>query len=285
MARILITGAAGTIGRILMRDLSHLRPIGVTRRDYDLVNPVDFSEMIERYQPEVFIHCACTGGKHTLGIFNENDLINNVTMVENICRYSAGIKRIINIGSGAEYGIHNPIRNVEETHLNRGAYGVPRDSYGLSKWLAWQRFENLGNAINLRIFGCFDPIEPEFRLMRRFVDSVKEKKRFVLKQDREFSWISGNDLSIIIDEIIEHTFSWKWWKSDLPKTMNIAYPETGNMLLSEMLDRWCHLHGVSSDWSVENAEIGTSYTCDSKEMMLNIKRDLKGFDASLENYQ
>lgn len=285
MARILITGAGGTIGRILLRDLAHLQPIGVTRRDYDLVNPVDFSVMMEKHQPDVIIHCACTGGKHTLGMFNEKDLIDNIMMFENIQRHSFRLKRIINIGSGAEYGLHNPIREVEEAYLHTGAYGVPRDSYGLSKWLAWQRFETIDNAINLRLFGCFDPIEPDFRLMRRFVNTTNRGEKFILRQDREFSWISGTDLSNIISEIIERTFSWKWWKSGFPKTMNIAYPETSNMLLSEMLDRWCYLHGIKPSWELENDEIGSPYTCTADEMTMSIKKSLKGFDACLEDYQ
>lgn len=285
MARILITGAGGTIGRILMRGLAHLQPIGVTRRDYDLVNPVDFSEMIERYRPEVIIHCACAGGKKSLGEFNQIDLINNITMVENVCRFSIDARCIINIGSGAEYGIHNHILDVKESYLSMGSYGVPRDSYGLSKWLAWQRFEGLGNAVNLRIFGCFDRIEPEFRLMRRFADSMKNGETFVLKQDREFSWISGTDLAIIVEETISRVFSWKWWKSNVPKTMNVAYPETRVMLLSEILDRWCKLHGVGSNWKVENTVIGTPYTCNADEMASFIGGRLKGLDACLRDYQ
>lgn len=285
MARIVVTGSGGTIGRVLMRDLSHLSPIGIKRSAYDLANPIDFSRMIDETCPDVLIHCAANGGKQGLGEFNKNDLISNLAMVENIHQNSSRIKRIINIGSGAEYGLHNPINTVKEVHLTMGRFGIPRDSYGLSKRLAWQRFETMDNAINLRLFGCFDPLEPEFRLMRKFVNCMKSGEPFTLRQDRKFSWISGTDLSSVIMEIIGRTMSWKWWDRYIPSTMNLAYHGTAGMYLSEILDLWCNLHGMKPTWSISEEEFGPAYTCDSGVMRGYIKTPLKGLEACLKEYE
>lgn len=285
MARILITGAGGTIGQVLMRDLSHLSPIGVRSREHDLTKIDEFSLMLDRYQPDVLIHCAARGGKSTLGQFVAKDLLDNLAMAENLYQLSHRIRTIINIGSGAEYGIENHLSMVMERNLELNTHGLPSDSYGLSKRLTWQRLSALDNAITLRLFGCFDPTEPDFRLLRRFVNSQRTQERFVLRQDRKFSWISGTDLSLVVSQIIRDSGKkLRWWGS-VPKTINISYEETNNMLLSELLDRWCFLNGVKPCYEIDHPEIGQSYTCSSETMLYYLKSPLKGLDACLGDYQ
>lgn len=286
MARIIITGAGGTIGRILMRDLADLFPIGITRSAVDLTDVMGVIEMIEEHRPDVLIHCATKGGKQSFGEFIASDLIENISMVDNICRASANIGTIINIGSGAEYGRSGKISNVSERSLRSGIYPIPTDSYGLSKWLAWNQFEQMNNSVTLRLFGCFDPIEPDFRLLRRFADHAREGKHFVLSQDREFSWISGLDLSAVVRRTIELRTSRSWWKSkDLPRSLNVAYADTSRMRLSEFLVRWTAARGVDASFSIAQDGIGNPYTCDADLMMETLSPRLVGIDASMEGYE
>ena len=272
---ILMTGAAGIVGRVLSRELAHRRIIGINSIDADLADTAQFSSIVDRYQPDVLIHCAARGGRQPAGIFNQDDLINNLQIVENIRHHCDRFTRIINISSGAEYGLERAIVDVEEIWLNRNLYPLPTDSYGLSKRISWQIFENMENAVNVRIFGCFDPSEPDSRLLRRFVNwKTKNQGNFQLRQDRPFSWISVVDLATIIDSIVE---------DGAPSTINAAYPETASMLLSDFLNRWCKIHGVLPDYEIVD-EIGLSYTCNSAIMQALIKRPLRGLDACLKDY-
>lgn len=269
-----------------MRNLSHLAPIGLRSCEFDLTKADSFRLMLETHRPDVLIHCAARGGKQSLGRFEAQDLVDNLNMAENLYQFSDRIGTIINIGSGAEYGIDNDISFVSEKHLVLNITGIPRDSYGLSKRLVWQRLSGLNNSITLRVFGCFDPTEPAFRLLRRFVDAASKGEEFVLKQDRKFSWISGLDLSRLVGFVIGDLGSRFGWLHGRPCNMNVAYPETSNMLLSELLDRWCFLKGITPSYRIEDPEIGRSYTCDTKSMESYLRKNtLLGLDHCLGLYE
>jgi nucleoside-diphosphate-sugar epimerase len=279
--KILVTGANGIVGRVLLRELSHHNIVGIARTDADLSSFDQFSRIVDQHLPCILVHCAARGGRQPIGVFNSNDLINNLQVVENIARLSHRFDRIINIGSGAEYGLDNPIIDAKESWLNNGRYPLPSDSYGLSKRLSWKEFENIGSAINIRIFGCFDPSEPDFRLLRRFINwKTRSDGEFKLKNDRLFSWISGQDLASVMDHVI--TLGDGSWNA-LPKTINVAYPETSSMMLSHVINRWCYLHGINPEYNID-AEKGIPYTCNTDLMQDTIRITFKGLDACLKEY-
>ena len=280
--RILITGANGIVGRILLRELSHHNITGISRNDADLSDFNQFVRVIDQHSPNVLLHCAARGGRQPAGVFNSDDLINNLQVVENISKLSHRFNRIINIGSGAEYGLSHPLVDVRESWLNNGRYPLPTDSYGLSKRISWKEFERTSSAINVRIFGCFDKSEPDFRLLRRFVNwKTRSDGSFQLKNDRLFSWISGHDLAKVINDLID--LNDDDWRS-LPKTMNVAYAETSSMTLSRFINRWCELHGINPEYEI-TGQSGTPYTCNT-DLMKNTMSitTLKGLDDCLKEY-
>jgi nucleoside-diphosphate-sugar epimerase len=286
MAKILITGSNGSVGLALMHHLRDMDLIPITSSRYDLRCPELVKMMIDDHLPDVIIHCACRGGTPTLGQFHVDDLIDNISMAENLCQISKRVRLIINIGSGAEYGLHNLISGVSERHLDNHQH-LPRDSYGLSKRLVLQKFAAVPNAVTLRLFGFFDPLEANFRLMKRFVNDMRSNTPFVLNQNRAFSWFSGQDLALAIREIIHRRLSWKLWERAMPSNMNMAYDyrNGSTMFLSDMLRRWCRLHSIEPQFSIKTPGMGPSYTCNVSLMQEYFKTRFRGIDASLEDYQ
>lgn len=289
MAKILITGANGSVGLALMHHLRAMAPIPITSRRYDLRDLELVKLMIDEHRPDVIIHCACRGGTPTLGQFNVDDLIDNISMAENLCEISNRVRLIVNIGSGAEYGLCKPISGVSEHHLTgqHRHQHLPRDSYGLSKRLVLQKFATIPNAVTLRLFGFFDPLEAEFRLMRRFVNSLRTGVPFVLNQNRAFSWFSGQDLALAIRELIDRRLSWKLWRRAMPPHINMAYDhqESSTLFLSDMLRRWCRLHSIEPRFSIKTHDMGPAYTCDVSLMKGYFKTRFRGIDECLKDYQ
>jgi nucleoside-diphosphate-sugar epimerase len=276
--KIAITGAGGTIGRIISNNLGDMRIVRITRQQYNIANQKDFSNMMADVRPTILVHCAAAGVKGGSD-FDQSQLLNNLQMAENIAAHSNKLRHIFNIGSGAEYGITNDLNKVTEPSVE--SFPLPEDGYGLSKRLSWQRLKFTGNSTNLRIFGCFDRSEPEYRLLRKFVNSVADPRiNFTLETDRKFSWISGNDLARVVYWAVKKKLS---DDPSMPAEINVAYPETADLMLSDILEKWCKIHGKAKTYQT-SGKLGKPYTCDSGLMMSLMDQPLAGLEKSLKDY-
>lgn len=137
---ILVTGAAGYIGRIFIRAATTEAVFGIDAQpllngplpgrdvffeQVDLLNPHAVLDVMQRAQPRAVIHLAAhsaSGGN--AGTFQENALMTlNVLLAARRLRTRP---HMVIAGSAAEYGETQAA--VDETHLP-----APRDAYGLSK--------------------------------------------------------------------------------------------------------------------------------------------------------
>ena len=69
----------------------------------------------------------------------------------------------------------------------------------------------------------------------------------------------------------------------MPDEINVAYPETADLMLSDILDKWCNIHGKDKSYTAP-VETNNAYTCDSKLMMSLINQPLDGLEKSLKDY-
>lgn len=272
--KITILGAGGTIGRILAADLSTMHEVyPATRGDCDLRDRNSLNAFLAGRKDHVIVNCAMVGGKQELGSYDPAQLHDNLLAFHNLSDMRDRYRLMINIGSGAEFDVSRAIRMAKERELMQV---LPRDSYGMAKNLIARSVVMQHNAINLRIFGCFDHREPSFRLMRRFVDSFQSGRQFVLAKDREMSWISGIDLGRIVAEI---ACGWP----DVPQDINCSYVEPIRCM--DLISTWCWLHSVSPAVRVEEVS-DHSYTCDASSLHGLINKGLLlGPEESLRRYE
>lgn len=202
MPRVCVLGAAGFIGKNLLRDTDWT---GVTRQELDLTDPETVKEYFGKHEYDVVIHCAVIGGSR-LKPDDGEVFYKNLLMFENVVVAFKG--KIIYFSSGAAL---------------RG--NPPSDPYGMSKWLIDRRIETLPNAFSLRIWGCYGPGEPS----TRFSAVCKKEGHVVIDKDRYFDFIDVEDVRKIVNEYV----SCKW---EMPKDCNLVYPE--KLLLSQWAEKF-----------------------------------------------
>jgi nucleoside-diphosphate-sugar epimerase len=202
MPRVCVLGAAGFIGKNLLRDTDWT---GVTRQELDLTDPEAVKEYFRKHEYDVVIHCAVIGGSRLRSDDGEV-FYKNLLMFENVVVAFRG--KIIYFSSGAAL---------------RG--NPPSDPYGMSKWLIDRRIETLPNAYSLRIWGCYGPGEPS----TRFSAVCKKEGHVIINQDKYFDFIDVEDVRKIVNEYV----SCKW---EMPKVCNLVYPE--KLLLSQWAEKF-----------------------------------------------
>ena len=202
MSRVCVLGAAGFVGKNLLRDTNWT---GVTRQELDLTDPEAVKEYFKKHEYDVVIHCAVVGGSR-LRPDDGEVFYKNLLMFENVVVAFEG--KLIYFSSGAAL---------------RG--NPPSDPYGMSKWLIDRRIETLPNAFSLRIWGCYGPGEPS----TRFSAVCKKEGHVVIDKDRYFDFIDVEDVRKIVNEYV----SCKW---EMPKDCNLVYPE--KLLLSQWAEKF-----------------------------------------------
>ena len=267
--KIAILGSNGTIGKILVHELADLNPYAVTRKDCELTDRSQVETFLREYKFDTVINCAAVGGKQTVRDFIKEDLHANLKMFQNLRSLTNLYGVLINIGSGAEFDTSQNISLAKEAMIDER---LPKDSYGLSKNIISRQCRDMSNAVTLRVFGCFHPNEPDFRLLRRFCNHQRDT--FVIDNNRMFSWISAIDFADIIKQVIND------WKN-YPLDINCAYNNPCD--LSELLTTYSKIHGLNKKIEIVNTQ-GLNYTCDSDLMYssLNVKF---GLESSLKQYK
>jgi GDP-L-fucose synthase len=166
MFKVCILGASSYIGKILLREM----PKYFDESDIYYLSRIhvgDFSDIdnlrnaLRSIQSKeiTIVNCAAAGGKTSLGDFVKEDLWNNIKIHENIVELAPYYGDYINIATGAEFDISKQIVDVAD-HDYKDI--LPKDSYGMSKYLIAKAISYENHGVNLRLFSCFDPSEPDF---------------------------------------------------------------------------------------------------------------------------
>lgn len=185
MKKVLITGAAGAFGRVVVAHINALggfQIISLVRHAIegvagdvvhcDLRNSVQLAAALESVQPDLILHLAAifTGSLEETYRANVEPACHILDLVER-----NGLKtRVVLIGSAAEYGVVQPEENpISEDHVL-----FPVSIYGVSK--AWQTqlvglYAGRGvNVLCARIFNLFGPGVSERLFAGRLQRQIQE---------------------------------------------------------------------------------------------------------------
>ncbi len=199
---ILITGASGFIGKNLTEYLLNkyiiLTP---SHAELDLLDKTKVNEYFEKNEIDILIHAASLGVKRNAS--PRADLLkNNLTMFFNLLENKHKVKKMIFLGSGAEYDKTRDLINVKEEEFGKF---IPSDDYGFYKYICSKIIENSENIIGLKIFGIFGKYED---YSTRFISNIICRNLYSLpieiNQNRKMSYIYIDDFCKIIEYFINN---------------------------------------------------------------------------------
>ena len=201
MERLLITGAGpnGVTGRLIKEHfVGKYELITPSSSELDLTNDVAVSEYFQDKKIDYVIHCATyrpslTSERH----FVDDELESNLRMFFALAAQSIHYKKMIYFGSGAEYDKSKPIVNVSE---NEFAKSIPKNKYGLGKYIMNNYTLKSTNIYNFRLFGTINQYE---RFTKNVISNLCVKAimglPLELRQDCRFSFIDINDIIPLLD--------------------------------------------------------------------------------------
>src|SRR3990167_675119 len=133
--RILLTGGNGFIGRNIVEQLSNVYNFVVpSHKELELLNTESVEKLFKKSGKfDVVVHCAFIGGPRN-SIDTAETLRNNLRIFLNIIRQKKYFGKLINLGSGVEYGKQRPLIKVSENDFDK-VIPADTDYYGFAKYI------------------------------------------------------------------------------------------------------------------------------------------------------
>lgn len=201
MRNILLLGSSGFIGRNVSQYFARRYNISLpTRKKLDLLDADAVYTYLKKGKFDVVINLATPTGQNDLDKLNEI-FERSLRVFINLTHCSDFYGKMIYIGSGAEYGKHRTIINIEE---NEFGIELPRDPYGLSRYIMNDISAGSNNIYNLRLFGCYGTGDPSFKLIPHVLSCIREGRSIELKQNTLFDFLYVKDVIPVIEYFIEN---------------------------------------------------------------------------------
>lgn len=201
MKSILLTGATGFIGRNLYPPLCEKYTLcAPTRSELNLQDFDTVHTFLEQNTFDIIIHAANPTGENPIdkkeALFEDSMRV-FYALAHNADTYG----HLFYFGSGAEYGKHRAISMAQEEQIGEV---VPRDPYGFSRFLMNELAKQYHNITNLRVFGCYGPTDPDYKLIPHIIRCVLQQEEIALRQNVWFDFVYVTDILSVLFHFIEH---------------------------------------------------------------------------------
>ena len=260
---IAILGANGFLGSYLVNNLTLHNIIPVTRKTHDITSHSKVNDFLKSNDIDVVINCAFHGSS-----VRPTDIKINLEMFLNFYNNSHLFDHYINVGSGAELTKTDQPRKEEDL---TDFCDYDDEDYDFTKNVISRMCLEKDNFTTLRLFGCFDRTEPDYRLFKKFI-----KKEVNWLDNILFDYISAKDFTSIVKFFIEN-------KNKHYKDINCVY--NSKYSLQNIVEYFFKVNNIEK----YNYRVSNNKTCihnyigdGSKLHSLPIK--LEGLWEGLKNY-
>ncbi len=268
---ILITGGSGFIGQNLKELLSSKHTIySPNHQDLELTEEKLVEEFFKKNKIDIVIHCANIGGTRKTTELKDTFQI-NLRMFLNLLRCNKYYKKMIFLGSGAEYDKRQALMKVKEADFDKS---VPVDDYGFYKYVCSCFIEREKNIVNLRLFGIYGKYEDyQIRFISNSICKALLNLPITINQNVFFDYFYMKDFAGIIDYFINHETKYKFY--------NIGRGEPID--LYRIAQKILRITRKKLPIKIYKSGLNKEYTCDT----LRLKEEIQNFtymdfDASIK---
>lgn len=195
---VLLTGGTGFIGRNIAPILSEKYLVTApSRAELDLSDDESVAEYLAKTDCGILVHCAITNPAKEIDA-GKDVFTDTMNVFDRLLRRP--FRKIVFIGSGAEFDKSHDIKNAAESDIGKI---VPVDGYGRAKYAMTERARSSENIFNARIFGCYGPGEPERRFIRHAINCCLRGEPVTIRRDCRFSYVYVNDLGRAIVRLLD----------------------------------------------------------------------------------
>lgn len=268
MKKILVTGGTGFIGQNILLPLREKYQVEAPRREeLNLRNEKEVYDYLEKGKFDVIIHCA--GPVRNKVDSSTKILEESLRLFMNFYRARKLYGKLIYFGSGAEYDKTRDLRGVREESIEES---VPKDEYGLAKYMMNSLARESENIYNLRLFACFGPYEHETRFITHGIACCLGEKPITIRRDCLFDYIHVSDLVKVID----------WFILNEPKYHDYNICSGRSMKLSEIAQIINYkLKGKGVSCQLEG--YSKAYVGDNRRLLEEMKGfELMGLEEGIE---
>jgi len=256
---VFIAGSNGFIGKNIieqLKDKYNLLTPG--HNQLDLLDEQAVSDFFNKNKIDTVINCAVIGGSRKEEEVS-SALYNNLKIFFNLLKNKNKYKKMIHLGSGAEYDKSKPMINVKESDFDRT---IPQDEYGFFKYICSKYIEKEKNIVCLRIFGLFGKFEDyRYRFISNAIVNNIKGLPITINQNVFFDYIYIDDFVKIVDYFISHNVKQKFY--------NIG---TGIKIdLKTIAKKIIKISGKKSRIIIKNNGFNNEYTCNNERLVNKIK--------------
>lgn len=263
MKSILILGASGFVGRNLVEKLSSKYDLLIpSRTELNVLDEFSLEKYFKTKKIEIVINTVVVGGSRKEE--HENFMLqNNLKMFFNIVRNKKYFKKMIHLGSGAEYDKKRALINIKEEDFDKR---IPEDEYGFYKYICSKYIEETNEIVNLRIFGLFGKYE-DYRY--RFISNAICRNIYglpiTLNQDAYFDYLYINDFIKIIEYFINNDTKYKSYNIGVGSPVSL-------LTLAKKINE---IDDMKSEIIVKKKGLNRQYSCNNDRL----KEEVKGFSC------
>jgi len=274
MKSILITGAGpkGVTGRLIKERLqSKYNLITPSSKELDLTNDDAVRTFFANNSIDYVIHCATfrptsSDASHLV----DEELESNIRMYFSLASQSSRFQKMIYMGSGAEFDKSKPIVNVTETDFGKS---IPKNKYGLGKYLMNCHTLKSDNIYNFRLFGTVNRYE---RYTKNVISNLCVKailgRPLELRQDCRFSFVDIDDVVSIIESALKTNLKYHDY--------NIAMDDS--YLLSDIANMILNFSNNNNAVSFVKEGLNLEYTASNKRMKAEFPFTFTSIETAIE---
>lgn len=269
--KILITGGSSFVGKNLFEYLpKKYKLYAPSRKELELLDESAVEKYFSKHKIDIVIHCSNIGGTRNTKHL-PNVAITNLRMFFNLVRCKKRYRKMIFLGSGAEYDKRKPLKKVRESDFDRN---IPADEYGFYKYICSKFIQESDNILNLRLFGVYGKYE-DYTL--RFISEAICRNilglPIIINQNVIFDYLYVKDLIRIIDFFIQKSSKEKFINAGRGRGIDLV---TIAKIVNNIAEK-------KSEIIVKNKGMQNEYTCDNSLLLKTMKSfSFTDFTVSLQ---